>query len=69
MNNNRLQILYQKTDFNHHKICQLPGIFKCCKCKKNNTRIIDQYTYNVQLCLFCGTPNQINNIENKKNIK
>jgi len=33
--NHRLQMLYQKTEFNSHNICQLNGIFKCCKCKKN----------------------------------
>lgn len=54
--NNRLQILYQKTDFNSAKICQLPGIFKCCKCKKNNNIMT---TTNVQNCLFCGMPNLI----------
>ena len=54
--NHRLQILYQKTDFNHHKICQLEYIFKCCKCKKNNTIMAN---INVQSCLFCGTPNNI----------
>lgn len=53
--NNRLQILYQKTDFNHHKICQLNGIYKCCKCKKNNNISPNL----IQICLFCGTPNQI----------
>ena len=53
-NNNRLQKLYQKTDFNNHKICQLNGIFKCCKCKKNNSM---QTNNLVQICLFCGTPN------------
>lgn len=58
-NKHRLQILYQKTDFNHHKICQLDGIFKCCKCKKNNSVIINN-DMKVQLCLFCGTPNNIN---------
>lgn len=56
--NNRLQILYQKTDFNHHKICQLNGIFKCCKCKKNNSLLVEP-DKNVQLCLFCGMPNII----------
>ena len=50
------QILYEKTDFNRSLICQLPGIFKCCKCKKNNTIIVEQNTI-VQACLFCGTPN------------
>ena len=58
MNNHRLQILYQKTDFNASKICQLKGIFKCCKCKKNNF-LIQQSNSSVQLCMFCGTPNQV----------
>jgi hypothetical protein len=53
--NNRLQMLYQKTDFNNHKICQLNGIYKCCKCKKNNNVIVDL----IQICLFCGTPNKV----------
>lgn len=53
--NNRVQILYQKTDFNHHKICQLNGIYKCCKCRKNNNSTTDN---SFQICLFCGTPNQ-----------
>ena len=53
--NHRLQMLYQKTDFNHHKICQLEGIFKCCKCKKNNV----SKTEHMQFCLFCGTPNVV----------
>jgi hypothetical protein len=57
-NNNRIQILYQKTDFNNHKICQLPGIFKCCKCKRNNSVIVLQNILS-QNCLFCGTPNYI----------
>ena len=51
MNNHRLQMLYQKTDFNASKICQLNGIFKCCKCKKNNSIYTQQ---NVQNCLYCG---------------
>jgi len=63
MNNHRLQILYQKTDFNSSKICQLNNIFKCCKCKKNNSIIVDQ-NINIQLCLFCGITNYI-----KKDIK
>ena len=37
MNEQKKQILYQKTDFNSYLICQLPCIFKCCKCKKNNS--------------------------------
>lgn len=54
--NHRKQILYQKTEFNNHKICQLDGIFKCCKCSKNNTTIYN--TKNMfQYCMFCGTPN------------
>lgn len=69
MKNNRLQILYQKTDFNHHQICQLQGIFKCCKCKKNNYLMVDQ-NKDVQLCLFCGMPNYVkNNINAVKNIR
>jgi hypothetical protein len=56
MNKNRHQILYQKTQFNHHQICQLTCIFKCCKCKKNNT-IIDTTGEKIQSCLFCGMPN------------
>ena len=69
MNNIRLQILYQKTDFNHHKICQLQGIFKCSKCKKNNSLMVDATTL-VQLCLFCGMPNNVKkNIDSIKNIK
>jgi ribosomal protein S27E len=63
--NNRLQILYQKTDFNHHKICQLEGIFKCSKCKKNNT-ILAEAENKVQLCLFCGMPNLLKHIIESK---
>lgn len=55
-NEHKLQILYQKTDFNNHKICQLTNIFKCCKCKKNNN-IFNSNNINFQLCIFCGTPN------------
>jgi hypothetical protein len=58
MNNHRLQILYQKTDFNSHKVCQLNGVFKCCKCKKNNSLMVESNKL-VQFCLFCGTPNQV----------
>ena len=70
MNDNyRLQMLYQKTDFNPSKICQLNGIFKCCKCKKNNSMMVEPNNL-VQLCLFCGTPNYIKkNIDSIKNIK
>jgi len=58
-NNKRKQMLYQKTDFNSHKICQLPGIFICCKCKKNNSYTITNVATFVQNCLFCGTPNYV----------
>ena len=54
MDNHKLQLLYQKTDFNHHKICQLNNIFKCCKCKKNNSVLTAN---SLQYCMFCGTPN------------
>lgn len=56
--NNRIQILYQKTDFNNYKICQLPGIFKCCKCKRNNSIMVAVNILS-QNCLFCGTPNYV----------
>lgn len=56
--NRRLQQLYQKTEFNSHKICQLTGIFKCCKCKKNN-QIMVTVDQHVQSCAFCGTPNYV----------
>lgn len=69
MNNHRLQMLYQKTDFNNSKICQLNGIFKCCKCRKNNNVMVETNTL-FQLCLFCGTPNQIKkNVDSIKNIR
>lgn len=58
MNKHRLQILYQKTDFNSSRICQFNSIFKCCKCKKNNTVMVEPNKL-VQLCLFCGTPNYV----------
>jgi len=57
MDNYRLQILYQKTQFNDSKICQLDNIFKCCKCKKNNTIFNQPNNLATQSCLFCGTPN------------
>ena len=56
--NKKLQILYQKTDFNNHKICQLTNVFKCCKCKKNNSIIVEPNIL-VQSCLFCGNPNYV----------
>ena len=57
MDNYRLQILYQKTQFNHSKICQLDNIFTCCKCKKNNTIFNRPNNLATQMCLFCGIPN------------
>ena len=57
-NNKRKQMLYQKTDFNNHLICQLPNVFKCCKCKRNNTTVILNKSA-VQHCLFCGNPNHV----------
>jgi len=60
-NDKRKEILYQKTEFNNHLICQLPGVFKCCKCKRNNSTIVDKNTIS-QLCLFCGNPNYINHL-------
>ena len=51
MDNKRKQILYQKTNFNAHLICQLPSIFKCCKCKRNNTIVVPA-TILSQPCLF-----------------
>jgi hypothetical protein len=56
--NKRSEILYNKTDFNSNLICQLPSIFKCCKCKRNNTIMVSSETKS-QFCLFCGTPNYI----------
>jgi hypothetical protein len=57
-NDKRKQILYQKTEFNNHLICQLPTIVKCCKCKRNNNIAVSKDLL-YQLCLFCGTPNYI----------
>lgn len=56
-NDKRKQMLYQKTDFNRHYICQLPFIYKCCKCKRNNDIISKEILS--QFCLFCGFPNYI----------
>lgn len=58
-NNTKNQKLYQKTEYNNHLICQLPSIIKCCKCKKNNTILVEN-NIKYQNCLFCGTPNYIN---------
>ena len=51
---NRSKVLYQKTEFNNHLICQLNTIFKCNKCKKNNNIINNNI---IQNCLFCNNPN------------
>ena len=59
MDDKKKQILYQKTDFNSYLICQLPCIFKCCKCKKNNTILVEKHVKS-QNCLFCGMPNYVN---------
>jgi len=58
MNNHRKQMVYQKTEFNNSRICQLPSIFKCIKCKKNNSILIEK-EIKIQNCLFCGIPNFI----------
>jgi hypothetical protein len=58
-NDKRKQIMYQKTEFNNSSICQLSNIFRCNRCKKNNT--IQTNTNVFQLCLFCGNPNYIAN--------
>jgi hypothetical protein len=54
----RKDIKYKKTEFNNHLICQLPGIFKCCKCKRNNNTMVPTNILS-QACLFCGTPNYV----------
>ena len=64
-NDKRKQIIYQKTEFNNHLICQLPTIFKCCKCKRNNTIMVPENVLS-QSCLFCGTPNYV---KREKSIK
>jgi hypothetical protein len=58
-NDKRKQILYDKTEFNTHLICQLPSIFKCCKCKKNNYIFVEKEVIS-QNCIFCGMPNYVN---------
>lgn len=77
MNYNRKQMLYQKTDFNYHKIAHLDGIFHCCKCKKYNNVIYHNnqvqnsnqtQKHLAQCCMFCGTPNNIHSSYTRKNI-
>jgi len=69
MNNHRYQILYQKNEFNHHNICQLNGIIKCGKCRKNNNLMVQPNNL-VQFCLFCGNPINITHESiNNKNRK
>jgi hypothetical protein len=58
MINKRIQMANQKTEFNNSLICQFPNIFKCSKCKHNNS--INNLTNHIyQLCLFCGNPNYL----------
>ena len=52
----RKQMIYQKTEFNKSLICMLNTVFKCSKCKKNNSIIISP-DKKYQNCLFCGNPN------------
>ena len=56
--NKRKQMVYQKTEFNNHLICQLNTIFKCSKCKRNNDILVNTNILS-QLCLFCGMPNYV----------
>ena len=51
----RLQLLYQKNDFNYSRICILSNIFICKKCRKNNSIISSKIL--TQKCCFCGHPN------------
>ena len=61
MNNiKKTQTIYQKTDFNNNLICQMPGVYKCCKCKRNNS--VSHVNLISQNCLFCGTPNYVKKI-------
>ena len=65
--NKRTQIVYNKTDFNNHLICQFPCIFKCSKCKKNNSICVSIEILS-QNCMFCGNPNYIKREKNIKSI-
>jgi hypothetical protein len=56
--NQRRQQMYEKTEFNFSKICMLDNIFKCSKCKHNNT-IYPKAGIIYQHCMFCGNPNYI----------
>lgn len=56
--NKRNEMLYQKTEFNKSLICMLSTIFKCSKCKRNNTIQLQENMVS-QNCLFCGNPNYI----------
>jgi hypothetical protein len=64
-NKHRKQMVYQKTQFNNYLICQLPCIFKCSKCKKNNNILVEKDVIS-QNCLFCGMPNYISTSTFKK---
>jgi hypothetical protein len=47
----------EKSTNNIGFIYKLSNIFKCNKCKKNNSIINDKLVF--QNCLFCGNPNYI----------
>jgi hypothetical protein len=67
LNDKRKEIMYKKTDFNNHLICQLQNIFKCSKCKRNNTIVVPPNILS-QSCLFCGNPNYVKREKYKKYI-
>ena len=50
------QIIYEKNIFNNSKIYVLSNIFRCNKCKHNNTIQKKEGVF-FQNCLFCGNPN------------
>lgn len=64
--NARNEMRYNKTDFNNYLICQFSNVFKCSKCKRNNS-ITNQLESLSQNCMFCGNPNYIKR-ENKSKI-
>lgn len=63
VNNKRNIFINTKNDFNHYHISQLSNIYKCCKCKRNNSILGDINNSNCGasylFCLFCGTPNYV----------
>jgi transcription elongation factor Elf1 len=54
MNATNRKQLQQKTEFNNWSISMLSTIFRCSKCKKNNTILKNTKS---QKCIFCGNPN------------